>query len=243
MTYDEDPFRRRPRKPTAVLRTIGEVCLYDDKIEHLSNHLEISPRHCHELITFIQHIGWQRGKFNDEELVTKLKEFFPQYEITGTPEPDEESEHSVEGTQKKKAYLIFKELKRIWEIPLHFFDSEETVSVLKVFHPVSLLEKTGWLFTYKNETSTGKGALELCQTIIKTGKSLMTIQRYKGLGEMNPEQLWETTMDPINRSFLQVTIEDVLKADQWFVSLMGDVVEDRREYIEKHAHFVKNLDV
>ena len=71
----------------------------------------------------------------------------------------------------------------------------------------------------------------------------MTIQRYKGLGEMNHDQLWETTMDPKQRNLMQVTIEDSLKADQWFASLMGENVEDRRLYIEKHAHFVRNLDV
>ena len=89
----------------------------------------------------------------------------------------------------------------------------------------------------------GTGVTVLSSAVIKAGKSLMTIQRYKGLGEMNPEQLWETTMDPESRTLLQVSIEDALRADQWFASLMGDVVEDRRNYIERHAHFVKNLDV
>ena len=90
------------------------------------------------------------------------------------------------------------------------------------------------------ELNTLKECLDYVKEIAKKG---LTIQRYKGLGEMNPEQLWETTMNPDTRTLLKVTMENAVEANEMFTVLMGDAVEPRRAFIEKHALEVRNLDI
>ncbi len=102
--------------------------------------------------------------------------------------------------------------------------------------PLYLIKKgkQHW-YTYSDE--------EMAKLLEEIGRDGISVQRYKGLGEMNPEQLWETTMNPEGRTILQVQMEDAIAADEMFSVLMGDKVEPRRKFIEKHAKEVRNLDI
>lgn len=223
---------------------LSSLLCYESALEKLSHLFELGISQAHDLVSFINEHGEKLTSFDQTELIEKLKIRLSQYDISY----ENQEAYSVDVVPENKpqvTMVIFKENKKRWSIPISFFTSGEAEKVSKLFGPISFIQNSSWDFSLigKSEKSVGSGLLNLCNQIVAVGKSFMTIQRYKGLGEMNAEQLWETTMDPSRRTFLRVSIEDAIKADQWFSSLMGDDVSDRREYIEKHAHFVRNLDI
>jgi len=213
------------------VQLLKAVSVYRAELGKVRNHFEVSSAHAHELIRLIYE-NPELATLEDAGLLALLQSKLPQYEIE---------------LREFATHLLFTHDKRQWEVPLRLFRGEETAQLLRLYAGVRAVDTEEWEVSSKQKVVSSKddvaSALGLADVLIGMAKSLMTVQRYKGLGEMNPEQLWETTMNPEFRRLYKVSIEDALRADQWFSSLMGDCVEDRRDYIQKHAHFVRNLDI
>jgi len=128
-------------------------------------------------------------------------------------------------------------------LPREFFESAEYQHIADLARTLAGLIGEGAYVTRGDERQDIGGFKEGMTWLFDQAKKGQTIQRYKGLGEMNPEQLWDTTINPETRRLMQVRIEDAVAADDIFTTLMGDQVEPRREFIEKHALTVTNLDI
>ena len=130
-----------------------------------------------------------------------------------------------------------------WVLPQAFFQGIEYKPVLEMSRILNGLVRSRAEIRRGNSTQSIDGFAQARAWLFEEAKKGRNIQRFKGLGEMNPEQLWETTVNPDTRRLLQVRIEDAVAADQIFATLMGDVVEPRRDFIETNALKVANLDV
>ena len=140
---------------------------------------------------------------------------------------------------------LFRTLRGVEEVRVldgHVLRSGEARKLGSLTGPLQEVYRTTAALVRKDKEMPINGPLDLLDRVMEEGERGLTLQRYKGLGEMNPDQLWETTLDPDARTLLQVRIGEVTEADEIFTRLMGDVVEPRREFIQANALSVENLD-
>ncbi len=124
-----------------------------------------------------------------------------------------------------------------------FIDSPLIQKLFELYRPIASMDQPPFTLVHKDESVQIESKEVLLAAIMEAGKSGLSIQRYKGLGEMDPGELWETTMNPDTRVLLQVRADDIVELEDLFSTLMGDAVEPRREFIQKNALDAKNLDI
>ncbi|WP_194756533.1 DNA topoisomerase (ATP-hydrolyzing) subunit B [Aliidiomarina indica] len=213
-----------------------------DTINRLSRRL---PKHVLSRLVYAERLTAENLK--DEAFVNRWAETFTQ-DLMDKEKDSASYEIKVVTDEDRGAYLPVVRLRRhgvYTDFPLtyEFLVSRDYDRLASVGTEINGLMEEGGYVQRGEKVQHAADFVEAIEWLISESKRGLYIQRYKGLGEMNPSQLWETTMDPETRRMLQVTIEDAIACDQLFTTLMGDQVEPRRAFIESNALKVANLDV
>ena len=214
-----------------VSKLLNKLIKFSNIIKNYSNQI---PVYIIEELLFLGFFSENSSsEFQADKLIIKLNKLFMdsaiEWEITKTEL----------GIQINK---LEKSVKEVYEVSKNLFSEKNKDIIVDLVTILSEFKQKG-KFVYKDETvKINSTIIELVDKLFGYAKKGLYIQRFKGLGEMNPEQLWDTTLDPNNRTLLQVKVNDASDAEEVFSTLMGDVVEPRRDFIKSNALKVSNLD-
>jgi DNA gyrase subunit B len=218
----------------------------------------------HELLEARKLYGKVSRRLNNGRLLTHLLKYLADSQVENTEDSWQaflasrsNMEKLAEALQQQDVdtEIVYDEEHSLFELVLkngsgpavnigyELLSSAEWRQLISLDQKVGEFREDTVLIREKDKETTLQGDTKLVDYIISAGKKNLTIQRYKGLGEMNPQQLWETTMNPDTRTLLQVNIDDAIETDEIFTILMGDQVEPRRKFIEENALNVRNLDI
>jgi DNA gyrase subunit B len=184
-----------------------------------------------------------RDQMTVAKALTRLQQYFDQFAPELSDAVLKVAPDTEHGGFKIVASARAAGVRKPTTIDFEFMDSPEFADLVAIHKDLIVMGESPYILEHGTDLIDFARLEELADKVNELGKKGLAIQRYKGLGEMNPEQLWETTMDPARRTLLQVRVEDAYEADRLFSTLMGDLVEPRRAFIENNALNVRNLDV
>jgi DNA gyrase subunit B len=228
----EIPIKGQPVKGKALIPHLKRLYRFQRLMEWFERR-----RRNPEVLQFILSSGVNKDTLKDrqkfEEILETMKEKVKGI-LVGEIQLDEE--HQTYGVEiRRHNYKL--------NLDTNFLTSPEFRELANLYTIIRDLGEPPYKIQTKEGTRDVSTSSELLEIVFATAKRGLTIQRYKGLGEMNPQQLWETTMDPDRRTLLQVNTQDSVKADEIFTVLMGDQVDPRREFITTHALEARNIDI